>query len=141
LAKKLHDAGHTLCNHTYSHPHLPKLGRAEQAEEIDRGTEAVMKITGVAPCWFRFPYLDYTDDLVELVETRGMHSVGCSMYTRDPDLESTGQQIVDRLRASFREDGIVVGHHWSRATRQALAVLVPEWRATVGVGALALPGE
>lgn len=138
LGKKLLDHGHVLCNHTYTHPHMSRLRPSEQLEEIDRCTDEIVKLTGEASPWFRFPYLDADDAAVDRVEARGMVSVGIGMYTRDPDLESTPEQIIGRLRNQFRPDGIVLGHHWSAATRAALQVLVPEWREAGLFGELTL---
>lgn len=138
LGKKLLDHGHVLCNHSYSHPHMTQLRPEEQAEEIDRCTEEIVKLTGSPPRWFRFPYLDADDALVDMVESRNMVSAGVGMYTRDPDLSSTPEQIMERLRTQFQPDAIVLGHHWSAATRAALQQLVPEWREQGFFGGLTL---
>lgn len=138
LGRKLLDHGHVLCNHSYSHPHMTRLTPEQQAEELDRCTEEIVKLTGEPSPWFRFPYLDSDEQVMELVRSRNMISVGCRMYTRDPDLSSTPEQIVERLRESFHPDGIVLGHHWSAATRAALQVMVPEWREQGCFGGLTL---
>ncbi len=138
LGKKLIDHGHVLCNHSYSHPHMTKLSAAEQAEELDRCTEEILKLTGAASPWFRFPYLDADEALMDLVASRNMTSVGYAMYTKDPDLSSTPEQIIGRLDESFHRDGIVLGHHWSAATRAALQVKVPQWRDAGCFGGLNL---
>ncbi|MDF3129837.1 polysaccharide deacetylase family protein [Kiritimatiellaeota bacterium B1221] len=138
LGKKLLDHGHVLCNHSYTHPRMTKLSPEAQAEELDRCTEEIIKLTGSPSPWFRFPYLDADEALMELVSSRKMTSVGYQMYTQDPDLSSTPEQIVARLDASFHRDGIVLGHHWSAATRAALQVKVPQWREAGCFGGLSL---
>ncbi len=56
IAKAVADAGHTLANHTMSHPYLTKLPAAGVAKEI-RGTQAAIeKATGVVPAYLRPPY-------------------------------------------------------------------------------------
>lgn len=138
LAKKMIDQGHVLCNHSYTHPHLTQLTPEQQAEELDRCTEEIVKLTGEPSPWFRFPYLDCDEALMELVASRNMISVGVGMYTKDTVRESTPEQIVERLNNQFHPDGIVLGHHWSAATRAALQELVPQWRAKGCFGELNL---
>ena len=56
IAKAVADAGHTLANHTMSHPYLTKLPAAGVTKEI-RGTQAAIeKATGVVPAYLRPPY-------------------------------------------------------------------------------------
>jgi len=56
LIRRIHAEGHTLGNHTYSHPFLYFLSRVRIAEEIDRTQEAIEKATGYLPKLFRPPY-------------------------------------------------------------------------------------
>src|SRR3989475_12881015 len=56
VAQRIVAEGHTLGNHTYSHPFLCFRRRRRMAGEIDRAQEAVRKITGESPTLFRPPY-------------------------------------------------------------------------------------
>lgn len=56
IAQRIHAEGHTLGNHTYSHPFPFFSSQAEIAQEIDRTQEAIQKITGYRPNVFRPPY-------------------------------------------------------------------------------------
>ncbi len=48
--------GMTLCNHSYSHPQLTKLGQAGLKKEIVDSTTLLTKYYGYRPKWFRCPY-------------------------------------------------------------------------------------
>ena len=48
-AKQVTDAGHTVGNHTFSHPNLTKLSAAGVRSEIDRAGAAIRAATGTAP--------------------------------------------------------------------------------------------
>jgi peptidoglycan-N-acetylglucosamine deacetylase len=56
LARRIVREGHTIGNHTYSHPFLFGRSRRFIAGEIDRAQEAIERITGVRPTLFRPPY-------------------------------------------------------------------------------------
>ncbi|MFC1686792.1 polysaccharide deacetylase family protein [Nanoarchaeota archaeon] len=59
LVKQLHNAGHEIANHTYSHPFgLRKLSLSEKQDEILKGEEVIRKITGVVPVGFKAPGYD-----------------------------------------------------------------------------------
>ena len=53
VARRIVAEGHTLGNHTFSHPFLCFRSRRSMAGEIDRTQEAVRKITGEPPTLFR----------------------------------------------------------------------------------------
>lgn len=56
LARRAFDEGHTVGNHTWSHPFLYFKGRTRIEDEIDRTQEAIERVTGRAPIVFRPPY-------------------------------------------------------------------------------------
>lgn len=41
LIRRMIETGHTVANHTWSHPSLPRLARSERREEIRRGKDAI----------------------------------------------------------------------------------------------------
>lgn len=138
LAQDMYDRGHILCNHSYTHPRLTTLSRTEQAEEIDRCSEAISKITGEAPIWFRPPYFDHDDELLKMVKDRGMHSVFCEIRSRDTQDMANKQSVLESLRETQVEDGVILCHEWSEPSREALRVWVPEIKQQYAFGALAL---
>ncbi|MBZ5566079.1 MAG: polysaccharide deacetylase family protein [Acidobacteriia bacterium] len=56
IVRRIHAEGHTLGNHTYSHPFLYFRSRAFLASEINRTQEAIEKVVGYRPRFFRPPY-------------------------------------------------------------------------------------
>ncbi|WP_306879766.1 polysaccharide deacetylase family protein [Paenarthrobacter nicotinovorans] len=56
IAKAVADAGHTVANHTMSHPYLTKLPAAGVTKEIRGAQAAIEKTTGVVPAYLRPPY-------------------------------------------------------------------------------------
>jgi peptidoglycan-N-acetylglucosamine deacetylase len=56
VVRRIQGEGHTLGNHTYSHPLLYLKGRSLIRAEIDRTQEAIERLTARAPVVFRPPY-------------------------------------------------------------------------------------
>ncbi|EAP98022.1 putative deacetylase (putative secreted protein) [Janibacter sp. HTCC2649] len=55
LVRRIHDEGHVIGNHSWSHRPFDGLSDAEALREITRTNEAIRKITGVTPELFRYP--------------------------------------------------------------------------------------
>ncbi|HEY1154732.1 MAG TPA: polysaccharide deacetylase family protein [Arthrobacter sp.] len=56
IARQVADAGHTIGNHTFSHPYLTKLTPAAVRGEMDRTDAAIRAATGSVPSLMRPPY-------------------------------------------------------------------------------------
>ncbi|MET3370460.1 UNVERIFIED_CONTAM: peptidoglycan/xylan/chitin deacetylase (PgdA/CDA1 family) [Jeotgalibacillus campisalis] len=56
VAKAVAAAGHTIANHTMSHPYLTKLSPAGIGSEVQGAQGAIEMATGVVPAYMRPPY-------------------------------------------------------------------------------------
>ncbi|MGN3393784.1 polysaccharide deacetylase family protein, partial [Enterococcus sp. 125944] len=56
VAKQVHDEGHEVASHSYSHPQLNTLSTDELQREINKTNKAIFKATGVLPRNIRPPY-------------------------------------------------------------------------------------
>jgi peptidoglycan/xylan/chitin deacetylase (PgdA/CDA1 family) len=75
ITRRIHAEGHTLGNHTYSHPHLYFRSRKEIVEEIDRAQQVIHKTTGQYPDLFRPPYGARWFGLLPVLRERGLRLV------------------------------------------------------------------
>lgn len=139
LAQRIHDAGHVLCNHSYTHAHVTRLSPVRQRSELQQCSAAIADITGSEPLWFRPPYFDTNEDLQSLVDELGMHSVMCSIRSRDTAEGADAASVEQSLRQTVVADGIILCHEWSAASRQALRTVCPVWQKQFGFGILRLP--
>ncbi|MEU8711551.1 MULTISPECIES: polysaccharide deacetylase family protein [unclassified Streptomyces] len=70
--RTMQSEGHTLNNHTLTHPYLPGLSYEEQRDEIC-GMQAIMKKQfGKAPTVFRPPYGNYNGDTLRAAKSCGI---------------------------------------------------------------------
>ncbi|MFI7597160.1 polysaccharide deacetylase family protein [Actinoplanes sp. NPDC049681] len=83
LARRIVREGHAIGNHTYSHPEMPPLSKAEQAAEMDRATAAIIAATGERPCLYRSPRGHATSTTQELAVARRMTAVQWTIDTDD----------------------------------------------------------
>ncbi|MDD5953197.1 MAG: polysaccharide deacetylase family protein [Oscillospiraceae bacterium] len=123
--KALSDAGHEVCNHSNTHPHMPQLTRAQQTEELQCCNEKIAAITGQTPKLFRPPYGDYSNDVLESAKS-------CGMYTIQWDVDSldwknpTVEQMVERVTSKVQNGSIVLFHNGAENTPQALPLILQQ---------------
>jgi peptidoglycan-N-acetylglucosamine deacetylase len=103
--------GHELGNHSFTHPRLPELPLATQAQEIQQTQQAIQQCVGVAhlPRWFRAPYGRQNRDTFVALQQLGLSSALWSMDTRDWNQETSSQMIAEQIRQTQGQE-IVVMH-------------------------------
>jgi peptidoglycan/xylan/chitin deacetylase (PgdA/CDA1 family) len=125
-----------IANHSYSHPafHTPcyrleGVNRAEQAREIQLAQQAIQRLTGVPPRYFRFPGGCYDKQALDLVHAAGLIPVQWNVNSIDA-FNTYPQQIASTVLSEVKPGSIVVMHLHGRAnapsTGQALRLIVPE---------------
>jgi peptidoglycan/xylan/chitin deacetylase (PgdA/CDA1 family) len=97
LLRRIQSEGHSIGNHTWSHPYLYFLSRRQIAAEIDRTQEVIRKVTGQVPRLFRPPYGARWFGLYPVLRERKMKLVQWSVNPLDWKLEA------DDVLASVRE--------------------------------------
>ena len=75
IARRILREGHTIGNHTYSHPFLFGRSRGFIAAEIDRAQKAIEQVTGVRPTLFRPPYGARWFGLMPALRQKGLKMV------------------------------------------------------------------
>lgn len=126
--KALVAAGHEVCNHSDTHPHMPKLSQQQMTEQITACNEKIKAVAGVSPILFRPPYGDYSNAVVRTVN-------GLKMYPIQWDVDSldwknpTPQQIINRVVSSVKPGSIVLFHNGALNTPAALPTVLKTLQA------------
>ncbi|RLB50212.1 MAG: polysaccharide deacetylase [Deltaproteobacteria bacterium] len=69
----LHDRGHRIENHSYTHRYdLSRLDRGQMEEEVARGQAVIEQLTGRRPVGFRAPGYTLSDRLLEVLAAQGL---------------------------------------------------------------------
>lgn len=108
LARRIAAEGHALGNHTYSHPYLHLMSRAAIAAEIDRTQDAIERVTGIRPAYFRPPHGVRWFPLWSLLRERGMTLVLWNSYPQEG--ASPAREIEARALARLRPGAIILLH-------------------------------
>lgn len=114
--------GHTIGNHTYSHPILRLLTEAAARADIDKGFAADEKAARQPTSFFRFPGFADTPALLAWLKSRDIGIFGADLWASDwltmtPDEER--ELVLERLRKAGR--GILLLHD----TKQSTAAMLP----------------
>lgn len=135
LAKEIAARGHTLGNHTETHPSLTFLSPAQIAEELDRCDDAILTATGAKPKWLRPPFGYRSPWLDGIVRRRG--GTGVAMWSkaaRDWRFEQP-KPVIERLRRVQGGDIVLLhdgDHRVLEGNRQhvlqALEHWLPRWK-------------
>ncbi|UNO39354.1 polysaccharide deacetylase family protein [Streptomyces sp. MST-110588] len=114
--------GHHIGNHTWSHPYLPDLTRAELDFQIDATNRAVRRVTGTEPRLLRPPYGSRTPEVLRWLADRGMTTV---LWDNDPcDWAVPGAEaIAGAVVEQTRNGSIVLMHDGGGDRSQTVAAL------------------
>lgn len=121
-----------LENHTYTHPHLPRVkDDARMLDELVRTQQVLRELTGRTPRYVRPPYGEYDARVVKLAAKAGLVTLQYDLASGDPDGGATKAKLVDWVLRKTRPGGIVVMHmnHKSFHTAEALPDIIRGLRA------------
>ena len=113
LLRRIQAEGHTIGNHTYTHPFPFFRTRAFFAREIDRTQEVIEKVTGKRPRFFRPPFGARWLGLQAVLEARGLTLVNWSDTGYDWKLGREG--IVQETLKTLGAGSIILLHDGQRA--------------------------
>ncbi len=121
--KKIAEAGFDIGNHSNNHLKMSGLNEQEIENEIAVVNKQVEKITGKTPKYFRPPYGDYNNRLIDTVSSLGLIPVQWSIDTLDWKGLSA-RQIADRVLPKAKSGDIILFHNNSENVLNALPIVL-----------------
>jgi len=120
LAKKIHDSGHLLGNHSYWHKNTFDLQRTEKIEhELIITNKAIQEAIGLKPNFFRPPY-GVTNPMVAKAITRtGFTTIGWSIRSFDT-VSKNRETLLKRVTQSIEGGDIILFHDYCDITLDIL---------------------
>jgi len=121
LAKKVHDAGHLVANHTDTHKNWFKIGNSADREkvlssEVRKAEEAIVKATGFKPDILRMPN-GYTKPWVrEALKKMGYRAANWSYgsdWTKTPEAK-----MIEEYRKATRAGAVLLLHDGGGKSRE-----------------------
>lgn len=130
IAIKIHEAGHEIGNHTYSHPDMSCISVDRAIEEIIHAENVITDTTGTKPVLFRSPGGIYSDSLVDAVVKHDYKPILWSWRqdTRDWNHEPA-DKIVSGVIKNIQNGDIILFHDYNTngsPTPTAIERLLPK---------------
>lgn len=131
LVKRMVEEGHTVGNHTYSHPDMSKISDAESfTEELQKNEALYREITGQEmPKLYRPPQGKFAESNLQMANELGYSTVFWSLayvdwYTED---QPTKEQAFSKLLPRVHPGAVVLLHSTSSTNAHILDELLTEW--------------
>ncbi|KAJ4385815.1 hypothetical protein N0V93_010246 [Gnomoniopsis smithogilvyi] len=83
LLRRMVTSGHQIGTHTWAHPNLAQVSRAEASRQIYLNEQALVGVLGIIPTYFRPPYLEWSEETLDVMADLGYHVVTLDVDTRD----------------------------------------------------------
>jgi len=123
--RSLHEAGHSVMNHSDTHPHMTQLGVDGILQEANRASDKIEKITGIRPDLLRVPYGDYNDTVIKTLRTDGYQVIQWDVDSLDwKDLSAN--EICRRVTDKVKPGSIVLFHNAAKHTPEALPMILAD---------------
>lgn len=123
LVKEIYDRGHLIGNHSASHKHLNELDKDSLASEIDSVNALINEITGETPRYFRAPYGEYDNTLIETLSSKNMQCIQWSVDSLDWKGISSSE-IAERVVNGLEPGAIVLSHNAGEHIVDALPLIL-----------------
>lgn len=122
--KKLSDNGHSIQNHSNTHPYMTKLSTEEMVAQLKNCNEKIAKLTGDTPTLFRCPYGDYNNAVLNATESIDMKAIQWSVDSLDWKDTATADSIAKRVIEKTTNGSIILCHNDADHTPEALPTIL-----------------
>ena len=143
--KLIHEAGHSIGNHSMTHPHMTKIDEAQIVKELTELNDLIEKITGERPTLFRAPFGEYNDKVIQTVRNAGYEPIQWDVDTIDWKPERSSQTILDTVLPKLKDGSIILCHNNGFKIEEYLPTLIETAQAQgfsfVTVDELLLKGD
>ncbi|MCR4780146.1 MAG: polysaccharide deacetylase family protein [Ruminiclostridium sp.] len=128
LVRRMIDEGHTVGNHTWSHPSLPHCTQKEVWADITRLHDYVKSEFGYEMKLFRFPMGEFSERTLDDVHELGYTSLFWSFAYADwdPNANTDPAEALAKIEASTHS-GIYLLHAVSKTNADLLGSLLDYW--------------
>ena len=132
LIQRMVAEGHTVANHTATHPDMSAIrGREAFLTELTRVEEKFTAVTGQAmPKMYRPPRGVYSVENLQMAAEAGYHTFFWSLAYVDwyPDRQPTREQALEKLVGRVHPGAIILLHSTSATNGEILDELLTKWK-------------
>ena len=121
--KAIAESGCEIGNHSNNHLQMSKISKEKITEELEYVNVKVKELTGKIPSYFRPPFGDYDNELIETAEEMGLQTIQWSVDSLDwKGLSAT--EITSRVVKNVKNGSIVLFHNNSENILDALPLVL-----------------
>jgi len=132
LVRRMVNEGHTVGNHTWSHPDMSRIAdQAVFAEELEKVEAKYQEITGQElPKFYRPPQGNYSEDNLKLAQEQGYKTVFWSLAYADWDnnKQPSAEEAFSKLIPRIHNGAVVLLHSTSKTNAAILDELLSRWK-------------
>ncbi|MBE6731704.1 MAG: delta-lactam-biosynthetic de-N-acetylase [Ruminococcaceae bacterium] len=132
LVKRMAEEGHTVANHTYTHPDMSKItSESDFLNELSRVEEKYREITGMEmPKLYRPPQGKFSLENLKLAKENGYNTAFWSLAYVDwlKDDQPTHQEALSKLTERIHPGAIILLHSTSKTNSEILKELITKYK-------------
>lgn len=125
IVKDVHEQGHEIASHSYSHPQLNAIPKDKLKEQVRLTDKAIYNAAGILPRTLRPPYGAISPESAEVI---GKPIIQWDIDSYDWDSKNT-QAVIDRVNQTAFEGGIILMHDIHPTTIDAVGTVIDNLRA------------
>lgn len=122
LTRRVHELGHSVQNHTWSHPDLRKLSSASFKRQIEKTDRSISEQTGYTPRCLRPPYGGTNSVVAKRSAALGKTLVLWTLDSRDWTRQGKAA-IAQRVLSGVRNGSVILFHDGGGDRSQTVAAL------------------
>lgn len=134
LVKRMAEEGHTIGNHTYSHPDMSKIGDIQSFQTELQKNEALYRdiLGSEMPKLYRPPQGKFCEENLKMAQQLGYSTVFWSLAYVDwyTDDQPTLEQAFSKLLPRIHPGAVVLLHSTSSTNAEILDELLTKWEET-----------
>ncbi|MDE6189555.1 MAG: polysaccharide deacetylase family protein [Clostridia bacterium] len=123
MVKAIAESGCDIGNHSKEHLNMSTLSKESIVSELDYVNEKVKELTDIEPKFFRPPFGDYNNALLEVVEEKNMIGIQWTVDSLDWKGLSAAE-ILSRVNSGVKSGSIILFHNNSDNILEALPFVI-----------------
>jgi peptidoglycan-N-acetylmuramic acid deacetylase len=130
LVRRMIDEGHTVGNHSCSHPSFPECSVAEIREEIGTLHDYVKETFNYEMNQIRFPRGEFSEQSLAVAQDMGYTSVFWSFAYQDWNVDDQPEPsaAIEKIKEATHPGGIILLHAVSKTNSAILGELLDYWQ-------------
>ena len=119
----INEAGFDIGTHSNTHPKMSTLSQAQMLDELQTSMNMITDITGKPVKFFRAPFGDYNDTLLNIAGSLGLKTIQWDVDSLDWK-GLTASEILSRVKNSVKNGSIILFHNNSDYILEAIPLVI-----------------